>query len=222
MKNNDIPVAVLQHYALPIARDDGHYRVVVGLNDSHAVMLDPWNRDNQPHRLVVTIDDFVQLWNYSEPLSPRPAPFFGTAAWPFVGSWSSSSTNQTIGFQVTFHNWMPNATPLASGMVQFSLGLKGANSHNNSAKWSDPQIVFTDGSSHAFNGYFQPGSKRLFEVGWKATLAYVGPQMYIVTARFYGFVEGTLPNSPLNASAFYPGYDYLDAIGFESTLEIFI
>eukprot|EP01121_Diplochlamys_sp_Union-15-3_P020768 TRINITY_DN8192_c0_g1_i1.p1 TRINITY_DN8192_c0_g1~~TRINITY_DN8192_c0_g1_i1.p1 ORF type:complete len:206 (-),score=18.86 TRINITY_DN8192_c0_g1_i1:579-1196(-) len=54
----DYPVIILQAYAL--SDFEGHYRVVVGYNDSSQEMIlyDPWGRDNQPEKLSMSYVEF--------------------------------------------------------------------------------------------------------------------------------------------------------------------
>lgn len=67
----DIPVLLLMKYA---PNDDGgHYRTIVGYNETKKVVyfIDPWVRDqkrvtNPDGTVTWTMDDFKTAWNYSE------------------------------------------------------------------------------------------------------------------------------------------------------------
>jgi len=91
----DIPVLLLMKYA---PNDDGgHYRTIVGYNETkkEVYFIDPWVRDQKRvtnlYRTVTwTMDDFKTAWNYSEYGTPHP--YWGAIMMP----WSIDlQTNET-------------------------------------------------------------------------------------------------------------------------------
>jgi hypothetical protein len=65
--DNDIPVIVLQHYdPSNISEGDGHFRVAVGHSNDSVFLLDPWDRDGQPHLIKMNRSEFELAWSIDE------------------------------------------------------------------------------------------------------------------------------------------------------------
>jgi predicted double-glycine peptidase len=62
----DIPVIVLQHFDPDIEDGDGHYRVAVGHSNDSIFLLDPWDRDGQPHLISMNRSMFDLAWSIDE------------------------------------------------------------------------------------------------------------------------------------------------------------
>lgn len=65
--DSGIPVIVLQHYdPADIEDGDGHYRVAVGHSNDSIFLLDPWDRDGQPHLISMNRSMFDLAWSIDE------------------------------------------------------------------------------------------------------------------------------------------------------------
>jgi hypothetical protein len=94
----DIPVIVLQKWALNDT--EGHWRVVVGydVEGGKMVMLDPWDRDAAPRVLTVSTDHFISLWNKTDDaIADSTDAFIGMAIVPFHVQFLGLNTTETQG-----------------------------------------------------------------------------------------------------------------------------
>jgi len=51
-------IPVIVHFVEP-SENDNHYAVVVGLDDEHLMLNDPWNGE----KITMEIDDFIERWS---------------------------------------------------------------------------------------------------------------------------------------------------------------
>jgi predicted double-glycine peptidase len=51
-------IPVIVHFVEP-SENDNHYAVVVGLDDEHLMLNDPWNGE----KITLEIDDFIERWS---------------------------------------------------------------------------------------------------------------------------------------------------------------
>jgi len=51
-------IPVIVHFVEP-SENDNHYAVVVGVDDTHLLLNDPWNGE----KITMEIDDFIERWS---------------------------------------------------------------------------------------------------------------------------------------------------------------
>lgn len=118
--SQDIPVIVLQKYLLilwnnfsllrfSLTDGDGHFRIVVGYDESSVTTLDPWDRNGQPRKFTVsrrcflvslspflTISEFSSLWNYTETYPFPRNPYYALVVLPLVPRVAKVSSNSLV------------------------------------------------------------------------------------------------------------------------------
>ena len=208
--HSGIPVAVLHHYdPHDIQAGDGHFRVVVGFNETHIITHDPWDRDGQPRIFAMTFADFVRAWNYTEPFSPRKNPYFGTAAWPLQISVEQEDAS-FVG-KLFYADWLPNAPTLSS--VSLQMGLYRM---SNTSKWEEPGMLLKS-SVNTFQS-LAPGQRVSFSFDVIKTTAYSPGTVFSANYRAWGLASGSMPSSVINATASYPSYEFIDVVGSEGNM----
>lgn len=206
----DIPVLLLMKYA---PNDDvGHYRVIVGYNETknETYFIDPWGRDQKrvtnPDRTVTwTMKDFMNAWNYSEYGTPHP--YWGAVMMP----WSIKIQTTEI---TSTDSMMVNATITYPCMEPFDCSAYPAITTR--AQIQLPSgIQLLDPSVNIDIGRLEAGKNKT--VSWKVQVN--APGSIYVSAG--GVVSGVVPKIYWQGNKVsYPSYSYTDEIGGEATIPI--
>ncbi|KAF2073831.1 hypothetical protein CYY_004858 [Polysphondylium violaceum] len=204
----DIPVITLMAY-LPSDRG-GHFRVIYGYDDESQTIysLDPWDRQGQPRLYNMSYSLFENLWNYTEPQSPRGLPFFGAMAWslPVQGQASTNGNQSSISYSFNY----VNPFPFDNVNTSLPTPLQALTTITPLSK----DILIMKPSS----GISTPGSQViqnkelnfLFEVECVAPTGCKGLEVQITTSIL---VTGSLPYTNYKQTTFYLGYNYNDMLG---------
>ncbi len=211
---NDIPVIVLMNYA-PTG-GGGHYRVVMGYDDSQSLIyfIDTWGRDTLHLNdwtgiLSWTYADFQSGWNYAEYGTAHP--YFGAVVMPWTvnlavrGHVHAGST-----IELTASIKYPCPTPFDNSMFPASDAF---------AAISIPTgMTLVSGPSQASLGSMAAGTSAT--VVW--TIHVDSPTWGAqITVNAGGLVSGHVPEARWNGqSVYYPAYDYADLIGGSATIVI--
>jgi hypothetical protein len=210
----DIPVVLLMKYAP--TDDAGHYRVIVGYNNTKGEIyfIDPWGRDqkrvtNPDGTVTWTIADFQNAWNYSEYGTPHP--FWGavmmpwsvkltTSGEPTAGSTVNVSANITYPCPQPFNcSTYPASSAIAKIILPSYMHVK-------------------DGSSTIGIGNLVAGSN--ITVSWKVT-ADADASGSDITVSAGGQISGAVPQVFWNGNQVsYPAYSYIDEIGGEGKVRL--
>lgn len=217
-----VPVIVLMRFSDDDA--EGHYRVVTDVSKTQQLvtLLDPWDRDGQPHQLTLSFSEFCHLWNHSEPVSPgvTNAPYF--AAWG--GPWQvklsaeqlSHGDEPVVRIQADVTYFCPSSfcnfrtcAPEIGGHSQF-VGLKPARNvaveiqlSGDVAPVSPPVVEFDD-------LYPQQSVRAQFEVRLLG-----GLHSYTFEVSAAGVVDDSLPTllGDTVHDACLLGYSFADSVG---------
>jgi len=210
---NDIPVIVLMHfYTPPNVTDDGHFRVVVGYDDTtnQITMNDPWDFGGNPPIAVWSYEDFEESWNYIENDSPRVNPYFGVAVLPWsIQADVSMGANNVLTIIATVSYLCPppfNCANYPASNVLVSL---------NFPAW---MMVLTDNENQAMNlGNLYPGNSVIAKWTLECIADSCSGNTLSIVAK--GIVSNSVPwTFCCNSTTNYSGYSYVDLIG--GTLEI--
>jgi len=211
---NDIPVIVLMNYS-PTG-GGGHYRVVMGYDDSQSLIyfIDTWGRDTLHLNdwtgiLSWTYSDFQLGWDYAEYGTAHP--YFGAIVLP----WSVSAelrgkaqVGSTVA--VTAKITYPCPQPFDSSLFPAS---------DSFAKISLPSgMTLVSSSQEVSLGTMGAGTS--VTVTWSVHVdAKVSGSQIVVDAG--GYVSGHVPDANWNGqSVYYPAYDYTDVIGGSTTIAL--
>ena len=210
----DIPVIVLMAYAPD--GDVGHYRVVVGYDDTQSLIYfsDTWGRDiMQPSGFTGVISwsyaDFETAWNYTD---YSTEPFFGAVILPWqvelsLTSKTSKKAKGTIDARITYPCPAPmDADDFPARAVIARIDLPEG-------------MHLMDESSVIEIGNMAAGETRTvsWRVGWDADTD-LTDRTVMVTAS--GIVDGSVPDAAwAGNTCYYPAYDYTDEIGGEGRLD---
>lgn len=209
---NDMPVLVLMTYD-PWG-GGGHYRVVIGYDDTKQIVyfIDPWGRDlnhltDWTGMISWSYSDFLSAWNYSETATSNP--YFGAVMTPWRISLKikgEGTEGSIISVTATVEYPRPepfNAVyPANNAMLNLSLP-EGASVMNN------PQQVSL--------GTMDSGETATFT--WKVMCNgnVLGRSLSVAA---WGIVSGYVPEAHWTGAPYYPAYSYSDAIGAEVTATI--
>ncbi|KAM9983872.1 hypothetical protein ACTFIY_000608 [Dictyostelium cf. discoideum] len=215
---NDIPVIVLMAY-LPTDLG-GHFRVIVGYDDEQEIIYsnDPWDRDGQPRLFNMSYTEFTQLWNYTEPQSPRGTPFFGSIMFPLTMESSSqqlSGTNQTkITASFSYDSPFPidniNAT-LPTGLSALTSlilpngAILAQNLPDQQSSYVTPTSQLSQGSSNSFSWIIECENT-------------CGGYSYQVETEIV--ITDSVPLTYFRNSYSFPTYTYMDIVGNTITSSI--
>lgn len=202
--DNDHPVIVLQAYS--DTDRGGHYRVVYGYNETHFLLMDPWDRDNQPRSWEVTIAEFNNVWNYSEPSTGSR--YVGMVGVPLQLRLDRAATAQ--GFFVK-----------AAARVPSDISLRVFGNAANFSQWNlQAQIV----DPIPWNRTQAVSKSHIWQPPGQISPDYYGDWVYQcrdgsgcqdvrirVTAA--GFLQGAQPQAPADYGFAYPAYTWMDRIG---------
>lgn len=206
----DVPVVVLQHFdPLHVEPDDGHFRLVVGYDEHHVVMLDPWDRDGWPRVLRWPFAQFCAAWNYTERQSPRSLPFFGAALWPLELRAAFDASGPSLRVTLGYPSLLPNAPPLSQPRVQLQLVSLGSNS----SFAVPPVVVSSAGTAACAQPTLESGHECSVVFQLARTGAWTRPTALRALLRGSGLVAVSMPPSWWNATVRYSGYDVLDVVG---------
>jgi hypothetical protein len=205
----DIPVLLLMKYA---PNDDGgHYRVIVGYNETknETYFIDPWARDQKrltnPDRTVTwTKDDFMNAWNYSEYGTPHP--FWGAIMMPWSINLETSERTDDGSMNVTAQITYPCPEPFDCLAYPAS---------NTSAG-----ILLTSGildSPEKIIGIGTLAAGKSVNVSWKVHVS-AGSTIAVSAG---GVVSGSVPRVYWRGNQVsYPDYNYTDEIGGNTNISI--
>eukprot|EP01102_Stenamoeba_stenopodia_P007758 TRINITY_DN2186_c0_g1_i1.p1 TRINITY_DN2186_c0_g1~~TRINITY_DN2186_c0_g1_i1.p1 ORF type:complete len:375 (+),score=85.70 TRINITY_DN2186_c0_g1_i1:52-1125(+) len=203
---SNIPVICLMHYS----HDDpgGHFRVVVGYNDTagNITLHDPWDYDENPPIAIWTYENFTSLWNYTENNSPRKNPFMGAAIYPWIvnAEASTNGTTSVVSVDVSYPCFAPfNCSLYEASNVLVNIELP----ENVTISIDQQQGVITQSLA----------AGESFSTKWIVTCGEdCSGQEVTITAQ--GIIQGWLPYTYKTYTVNYPPYYYIDAIGGTTTL----
>jgi hypothetical protein len=222
---SNIPVIVLMLYD-NLPSDGGHYRVAVGYDDVNQTITlhDPWGRNNQPHNITYTYDEFTYLWNYTQnpvKFGDPKGPFFGLILSPFeintqISQPTMSKENGTESvmiFATATYPIMPpfdqdpnNLAYVASNVI---MSLQITNTTNS---------AIVDTYSQSTNlGSLQPGAST--KAAWEVTCV-PSCSGFEAVVEVRGIVSGSVPFAVLQKKELYPPYQYVDVIGAQSVISL--
>jgi len=177
------------------AKNYGHYRVVVGYNDTHMITHDPWNKDGWGGiyggaNTSITYSTFLDLWEYSG--------YWGLWVHPWeIKLEVPSAVQEGDDFEVTANITYTCSTP-------FNTGLYAASSCNATLELQEGiELVLGETAQHSL-GSIDVGTSVL--TSWQLHANRTGSCNVSVTAK--GIVEGSVWEH-----GSYRSYNYEDAIG---------
>lgn len=205
-----VPVIVLQQYWF----DDpgGHYRVVVGFNNTHVFLKDPYDRFGMARDLVLENVQFVQLWRYAETPSSGPR-YWGAAAAPWtidsISTYKPNSRSYKTTVAYSYSSpFTGNVIPPKVNTALFTmLELQYDTIKFNVSKTAtiDPRpLAGTQSSSVSFSSYC---------IATDEAECASSP----VLVRASGLIQASTGASPTTESEVSPPYDYSDFIGSQWT-----
>jgi parallel beta-helix repeat protein len=173
----------------------GHYRVVVGYNDTHIIMHDPWNRDLWGGavggaNISMTYSTFLDLWEYSDNWGLLVHPWKIELRMP-------STVRKRDNFEVTANMTYPcSSTFLQSqypayhcnATIQLPEGL---------------QLALGETPQHSIGNVTSGGS---VQTSWTVNVYEAG--FYNVSVAAEGIIEGSV-----GSHGPYSSYNYQDVIG---------
>jgi hypothetical protein len=212
VNDDKIPVVVLQRFS--DTDHGGHFRVVVDVNaiDQTVTMLDPWDREGNPHLLVVNYSTMCNLWNYHENNGPSiqyPA-HFGAFSSPLrlSGYSMASDKNASMKVVVSAEYWCPDilgsfcSTQKSSSLTSVILSFVD---HTTARTWD-----------YTVDHDITPGNR--FEYSTDIT---VDPALSFCSLTVFvrGTVRGSVPPYYSDSGAIvFPGYNYEESLVQSFTL----
>ncbi|KAG2393665.1 hypothetical protein C9374_007196 [Naegleria lovaniensis] len=220
---NDIPVICLMNFKVD---SGGHYRVAVGYEFEKdissnkevltgIIMLDPWDRNNNPTMVTYGVDLFCKMWKHAEPNDDKTCfkPYFGIAAFPLSISVSENSkTNFNI--KVTYPCVFPPSNkdrkqaenspdlPLTTTIQHLTIEISALSKPNSNGQAS---IMFTE-NIPLTNTFTACDSHML-----SYNLPNIGADSIRIIAR--GMVCDTVLPTEYNTNVWSPSYKYCDYVG---------
>jgi hypothetical protein len=212
--DKDIPVIVLMKYTP--SGGGGHYRVVIGYDDSQQVIYfcDPWGRDTNhltdwSGLVNWSYSDFERGWNYAEYGSVNP--YFGVAIMPWRVNLAVKG-EATKGSVITVTAGIQYPCPRPFDNTEYP------------GRDAKAQIVLPEGTTLLSGsgivslGTLKAGSGAT--VTWKV-LCNMNAAGKVISVSAWGIVSGTVPAAHWNGqTVYYPAYKYDDAIGGETRATI--
>jgi hypothetical protein len=182
----------------------GHYRVVIGYNETHIIMHDPWNKDawggtyGGPN-LAITYSTFLDLWEYSGNWALFVSPWIIQLQMP-------NTVHQGDSFEVIANVTYPCSTPFdtadypahsCQANIQLQEGLELASGETSERHLGN--VVGRD----------------FFQTSWSIYANETG--YHNISVEVTGIVEGDV-----SAHGVYPSYSYEDTIGGSFISSLFI
>lgn len=209
---SNIPVVLLMNYTPD--EDTGHYRVIVGYDETKGVVyfMDPWDRDqgrlkNPDGTVTWTMADFKNAWNYSKYGTMHP--YWGAIMIPWsVNLNTNGNTKAGSILSVTANITYPCPRPFDCATYT---------AYNSSTDILLPQGMHLQKGLSSINiGDIKAGGSAT--VTWKVKLDTDRTGSWI-TVRAGGLVSGAVPDV-IWPGVFYPAYYYTDQIGGEARIII--
>jgi hypothetical protein len=225
--DQNIPVIVLMKFSR--ADEGGHYRVVVGYEydgtNYTMVMLDPWDRENNPRIVTYDMDTFCYLWNYSEPIKSIKQASYGTFFSVMISPWK---VNLEYEFDLNYKvSEMNGSNIIVTADITYPC-VKPFCNKDPVALASQALITYpkhvslTQGdSSIVYLGDIAPGQNR--RVKWHF---YVQDQdlvdipLSLINIKVTGEVHVVVPETWYNETMSNPSYKYVDLIGGKASLNL--
>jgi hypothetical protein len=211
---NDIPVIVLMNY-YPTG-GGGHYRVVMGYDDSQGLVyfIDTWGRDTLHLNdwtgiLPWTYADFQSGWNYAEYGTAHP--YFGVVVMPWTVDLSVKG-KQTAGstFTVTASITYPCPKPFDSTLFPASDAFAGISLPTG--------MTLVGAPARALLGTMVAGTTST--VTWTVH-SDQNCHGSVISVTAGGLVSGHVPDAWWTGQMnYYPAYDYTDIIGGVGSLTV--
>jgi len=204
--------------------DDGHFRVLIGYNDTsrEVTMLDPWDRDNDPPVVHFTYDVFCGLWDLPEPMyNVTYFPNFAAIVTPWkvkvsivnIEAGKKNNNQEAVMATVVAEILYPCPYPFCN-----ATGIPPFIAHNSAAQLTLPSTAKLMAQNKTIIiGDLLPGHSVI--VKWDVSLSGdLSPGEVEVEA--WGLVSGSLPKVPKfnSSSTWYPAYKYTDVIGGTGSL----
>lgn len=209
----DIPVILLMLFS-PEPDSGGHYRVLVGYDDSRgeAYFIDPWGRDlkratNADGTITWTYSDLLAAWNYSQYGTPQP--YFAAAIMPWKVEISIKGA-VAVGRQVTVEAKATYPCPQPFNCSNFPA------TASNLELDLPPGMRLVQGNTNVAIGNLAAGA--LATASWKVAIdAPLSGQSLVVTGA--GTISGWMPEAHwAGDNVYYPAYTYSDRIGGQSQM----
>ncbi|MCE8425555.1 MAG: C39 family peptidase [Candidatus Methanoperedens sp.] len=206
---SNIPVLLLMKYAPD--DDNGHYRVIVGYDETKEVVyfIDPWDRDlghvkNPDGTVTWTMADFKKAWNYSKYGAPHP--YWGAVMMPWsIDLKTDGPTSAGSEFNVSANITYPCPQPFDCTAFPAS---------NTSAVIILSGMDLAEGAASQINiGDLKAGESNV--VTWKVHIDHSDVSDPSIMVKAEGLVSGTVPDV-IWPGIFYPAYEYTDKIGGEA------
>lgn len=208
---NDMPVLVLMKY-YPWG-GGGHYRVVIGYDDTKQIVyfMDPWGRDlnhltDWTGMTSWSYSYFLSGWNYSEDAAANP--YFGAVVTPWRISLNikgkatkGSVISVTASVEYPCPEPFNNDYPANNAMMNVSL----------------PEGTVVINNSQVPLGTMSCGETATFT--WKI-LCNENVSGKSLRVAAWGVVSEYVPEAYWMGAPYYPAYSYSDAIGAEATTTI--
>ena len=208
------PMILLMYYS---SEDHGgHFRVAIDYieaqseDEEDAVkLLDPWDRDGQPHVVLYNVSEFCSLWAHQETNGPDITykPYFGAmmSPWETYAYFEANQDNVSVTLYLELTYWCPekivncDAAPAAENVVVILHDEQNPSGH---------QIDKI--------GKIMPGQTTQFSL--KYFVPKEGTKLTLITQ---GTVSAQVPTYYAeNGTVVYEAYDYKDIVGGYTTLVI--
>eukprot|EP01084_Bolivina_argentea_P245898 411610_1 len=224
------PIGVLQYFDAQSADDGTHYRLVIGFNDTHIIMYDPWDSNGQPRTIYISNNEFCnKLWNYAETNgNVTYLPYFGAfiAPWNVSISYNALNINKSYDhtdsyYLVTVYVTYPCPDPFCDYNSNYNLNNYIA--LNTSIQLILPPMLLLDHDHYnnktvTFIGDMKPNQTMSFNYYVKnnntCDSRYDG-NVYHISAVVKGFINGGVPDAYKGGvkQEYIQGYNYSDVIG---------
>jgi hypothetical protein len=209
----DIPVLLLMKYATN--DDGGHYRTIVGYNETkkEVYFIDPWVRDqkrvtNPDGTVTWTMDDFKTAWNYSEYGTPHP--YWGAIMMPWSIYLQTTKRTDDGTMNVTAQITYPCPEPFDCSAYPVS--------NSSAIIYLPSNIELLDPSVSIDIGSLAAGKN--VTVSWNV---HIDPKAVgsNITVSAGGHVSGSLPRVYWRGNQVsYPAYNYTDEIGGQANITV--
>jgi len=204
--SNNYPVIILQRYS----DDDleGHYRVVIGYNDTSQQMVlhDPWGREDQPPTITMPYSQFESFWNYTE--QDTHYTYWGSVIAPLSveATYQPLSDNEgTVSFTASY------PCPSIFDCSQFPI------LSNTIATIQVPEnIILESAEDSSFIGSISPA--QTVHTKWQLTTKTNAKAKLLITVK--GVAHGSTLQIICCHDTLCPGHQYIDIIG--TSIELYL
>lgn len=220
----DIPVICLMNFE---GNSGGHYRVAIGYRTeqvgdkekiTHIIMLDPWDRNNNPTTAVYSVDVFCALWKHAEPNDDKTCfkPFFGVAVFPLSVS-TSQNNKDSYNIKVQYPCVSPPETkenpnlPLTTTIQHLFIEISLLSKPNNKG---EAKILFTENIPLART--FQACNTHMMTWDFPKDVQ----EAHSVRVIAKGMVCDEVLPTEYNTGVWSPAYKYCDYVGGASIYQI--